>query len=68
MGLGDMLQAKRDEHDAAIYRRLKAPEKIDELAFALASMGVHVPARDTAFFQAIVSQWLADSAGEKRGG
>lgn len=61
MGIGDMLQAKRDAEDAAIYRRLKTPESINLLAFGLATMGVHVPARDTAFFQAIVSQWLAGS-------
>lgn len=35
------------------------PEKIDQLAAALATMGVHVPPRDTAFFQAIVQQWVA---------
>lgn len=35
------------------------PEKIDKLAVDLATMGVHVPARDTAFFQAIVSRWLS---------
>lgn len=48
-----------DVEEAALYRSLKKPERIDELAFALASMGVHVPPRDTAFFQAIVQQWLA---------
>jgi hypothetical protein len=52
------LQAKRDSEDAAHYRSLKSPEAIDRLALSLAFMGVHVPPRDTAFFQAIVSQWL----------
>lgn len=36
------------------------PEQIDRLAFNLGSMGVKVPARDTAFFQAIVRQWLEE--------
>lgn len=61
MGIGDMLAAKRDEKEAEIYRRLQAPEKIDELALALATMGVRVPGRDTAFFQAIVRRWLSDN-------
>lgn len=58
MGLGDMLAAKRDEKEAAKYRALQAPEKIDELVLELALMGVKVPARDTAFFQAAVRKWL----------
>lgn len=56
---GDRLQAKLDAEDAAQYRRLQSPEAIDRLAIALATMGVHVPPRDTAFFQAAVSKWLA---------
>lgn len=34
------------------------PEQIDKLALALHAMGVQVPPRDTAFFQAAVRQWL----------
>lgn len=59
MSGGDMLAARRDAEEAAYFRRLLSPEKIDELALALGTMGVHVPGRDTAFFQAIVRQWLA---------
>lgn len=58
MGLGDMLAAKRDEKEAATYRALQTPEKIDQLALELGMMGVRVPARDTAFFQAAVRKWL----------
>lgn len=36
------------------------PEQIDLLATGLATMGVKVPPRDTAFFQAIVLQWLKE--------
>lgn len=36
------------------------PEQIDMLAARLGSMGVKVPGRDTAFFQAIVRQWLEE--------
>lgn len=39
------------------------PEQIDALAFELSTMGVHVPPRDTAFFQAAVRKWLASLAG-----
>lgn len=45
------------------------PEQIDQLATALATMGVRVPPRDTAFFQAIVQQWVAslpDSASREQ--
>lgn len=35
------------------------PEQIDALAFELHTMGVQVPPRDTAFFQAAVRKWLA---------
>lgn len=59
MGIGDMLAAKRDEKEASIYRDLHRPEKIDQLAFELGSMGVRIPSRDTAFFQAIVTKWLS---------
>lgn len=59
MGLGDMLAAKRDEEQAAKYRALQAPEKIDQLALELSMMGVKVPPRDTAFFQAAVRKWLS---------
>jgi hypothetical protein len=40
------------------HRPLPSPEKIDQLALELAMMGVKVPPRDTAFFQAAVSKWL----------
>lgn len=46
------------EGDAAKYRALQTPEKIDQLALELSMMGVKVPARDTAFFQAAVMKWL----------
>lgn len=62
MGLGDMLAAKRDEKEAAIYRSLQTPEKIDDLAFQLSTMGVHFPGKDTAFFHAIVRKWLGGAA------
>lgn len=52
---------KRDAEDAAKYRHLNSPEYIDQLALALSMMGVKVPARDTAFFQAAVQQWLSVS-------
>lgn len=65
MGIGDMLAAQRDEKQAAIYRRLQKPEAIDDLAFQLTAIGVRVPQRDTAFFQAVVSKWLA---GNGKGG
>lgn len=41
------------------HRPLPSPEKIDQLALELSMMGVHVPPRDTAFFQAAVSKWLS---------
>lgn len=37
------------------------PEKIDKLAVDLAAMGVHVLAREKAFFQSIVNRWLSDN-------
>lgn len=43
-----------------------SPEQIDALALELYSMGVHVPPRDTAFFQAAVRKWL-DSLKPKGG-
>ena len=43
-----------------------SPEQIDALALELYSMGVHVPPRDTAFFQAAVRKWL-DSLNPKGG-
>lgn len=43
--------------DARLAELVK-PECIDRLALALYSMGVHVPPRDTAFFQAAVRRWL----------
>lgn len=58
MGIGDMLAAKRDEREAERYRALQTPEKIDQLALELSMMGVKVPPRDTAFFQAAVRKWL----------
>jgi hypothetical protein len=58
MGIGDMLAAQRDEKDGAKYRALQTPEKIDQLALELSMMGVKVPPRDTAFFQAAVRKWL----------
>lgn len=59
MGIGDMLRAEQDAEDAAKLRALHAPEKIDQLALELAMMGVKVPPRDTAFFQAAVRKWLS---------
>jgi hypothetical protein len=59
MGIGDMLQAQQDAEDAAKYRALQKPEKIDQLALELSMMGVKVPPRDTAFFQAAVGKWLS---------
>ncbi len=56
--LAQMRQRKLDEEDAAKFRALQAPEKIDQLALELAYMGVKVPPRDTAFFQACVRKWL----------
>lgn len=48
-----------DRNEAIIYRELKSPERIDKLAASLATIGVRVPGRDTAFFQAVVRQWLS---------
>lgn len=59
MGIGDMLRAQQDAEDATKYRALQTPEKIDQLALELSMMGVKVPPRDTAFFQAAVKKWLA---------
>lgn len=61
--IGRRLQAQQDAEDAAKYRALQTPEAIDRLAFALYSMGVYVPPRDTAFFQAAVSRWLSVNGG-----
>jgi hypothetical protein len=36
------------------------PEQIDTLAMRLGTIGVRVPGRDTAFFHAIVRQWLEE--------
>lgn len=57
--IAERRQQKQDEQDAAKYRDLQRPEKIDQLALELAMMGVRVPPRDTAFFQAAVRKWLA---------
>jgi hypothetical protein len=34
-------------------------QQIDALALELASMGVRVPPRDTAFFHAVVRKWFS---------
>jgi len=36
------------------------PEKIDQLMVDLATLGIHIPAKDTAFFHAIVRRWLEE--------
>lgn len=62
MGIGSIEQKraqKQQEEDSAKFRALHAPEKIDQLALELAMMGVKVPPRDTAFFQAAVMKWLS---------
>ena len=38
--------------------QLSKPEIIDRLALELSQIGVKVPGRDTAFFQAAVTKWL----------
>lgn len=57
--IADRREQKQQKEDAAKYRALQLPEKIDQLALELAMMGVRVPPRDTAFFQAAVQKWLA---------
>lgn len=57
--IADRREQKQQKEDAAKYRALQLPEKIDQLVLELAMMGVRVPARDTAFFQAAVQKWLA---------
>lgn len=42
------------------------PEQIDDLALELQMMGVRVPPRDTAFFQAAVRKWLEQIGAEKK--
>lgn len=38
--------------------QLSKPETIDRLALELSQIGIKVPGRDTAFFQAAVTKWL----------
>lgn len=48
-----------------IVDRLSKPESVDRLALELSHIGIKVPPRDTAFFQAAVCKWLASGCDHK---
>jgi hypothetical protein len=54
-----MLQDAHRRERRRTIEVLSKPESIDRLALELAYIGIKVPPRDTAFFQAAVSKWLA---------
>lgn len=43
-----------------------SPEETDDLSLELNMMGVHIPPRDTAFFQAAVRKWMEKIEAAKR--